>query len=91
MAALADSGYFELSSHVFLVLFSEQNSLPVHSLRCPRYKVRMEPLIVIAIFLLGASVGSLITTIRYRNELAQLRAQLDRIQQWTEQKDKEAA
>jgi len=50
----------------------------------------MEPLIVLAIFLLGASVGSLITTIRYRGELAQLRAQLEQIQKAANQKDKAA-
>lgn len=48
---------------------------------------------MIAIFLLGASVGSLITMIRYRGELADIRAQLGRmqVQMVRKDKDKEAA
>ena len=55
------------------------------------YKIHMEPLTVIAIFLLGASVGSLITTIRYRSELAHLEAQIKQIQQQTKTQNREAA
>ena len=55
------------------------------------YKTSMEPLIVIAIFLLGASTGSLITTIRYRHELDHVKAQLEQLQQALGQKGKEAA
>ena len=47
----------------------------------PHYKNRMDSLTVIAIFILGASVGSLITTIRYRSELARLRVQLEQSQE----------
>ena len=48
---------------------------------------------MIAIFLLGASVGSLVTMIRHRGELADIRAQLDRmqVQMVRKDKDKEAA
>lgn len=49
------------------------------------------PLLIIAIFLLGASTGSLITMIRYRQELDHLKAQLEQLQQALGQKGKEAA
>jgi len=40
----------------------------------------MDPVTVIAIFMLGASSDSLITMIRFRSKLADIRARLDRIQ-----------
>ena len=63
------------------VPFSEQN----HNLSAPLilalYKYIMDdPVIVIAIFLLGASASSLVTRIRFRSELADLKARIDRIQ-----------
>ncbi len=60
-------------------------------LRFRATNARMEPLAVIGVFLLGASVGSLVTTIRYRSELAHVRAKLEHIQKETERKAKEAA
>jgi len=43
-------------------------------------KGSMDPATVIGIFLLGASTGSFLTMIRFRSELAEIRARLDRIQ-----------
>jgi hypothetical protein len=40
----------------------------------------MDPLTVIAIFLLGASAGALISHIRFRTELNDIRTRLDQIQ-----------
>jgi hypothetical protein len=40
----------------------------------------MDPVTVIAIFIIGASTGALITMIRFRSELADIRERLDRIQ-----------
>jgi len=39
----------------------------------------MDPVTVIAIFLLGASAGSFLTMIRFRSELAELKARLERM------------
>ena len=60
-------------------------------LRTLRYKIRMESLTVLAIFLLGASVGSLITMIRYRGELGRVREMLEKIQREIERQGEEAA
>ena len=38
-----------------------------------------DPWLVIAIFLLGASAGSLLTNIRYRHELNHLKAQIEEV------------
>jgi hypothetical protein len=44
------------------------------------FKKVMDPATVIGIFLLAASTGSFLTMIRFRSELAEIRARLDRIQ-----------
>jgi hypothetical protein len=47
-------------------------------------------LTVIGVFLLGASAGALVTHIRYRLELAELKAQLERVQQKTSERQEAA-
>ena len=51
----------------------------------------MDSMTVLAIFLLGASVGSLITMIRYQGELGRVREMLEKIQREIERQGKEAA
>ena len=50
----------------------------------------MDPLAVIGAFLLGASAGFLVTHIRYRSQLADLGAQLERTQQKTSERQEAA-
>lgn len=50
-----------------------------------------DPLLTVAVFLLGASAGSIITTIRYRQEVADLRATLETLLQQADAQSKYAA
>jgi hypothetical protein len=51
----------------------------------------MDSLAIIAVFLLGASLGFLITTIRFRSETTQLKAELERLPKQGSHTSKEAA
>ena len=77
---LKQSGWSLSQSPHTDVPFSEQTIIYRQgSVFCP-YKDIMDPVTVIAIFLLGASAGSLITPIRFRTELNDIRTRLDQIQ-----------
>lgn len=51
----------------------------------------MNPLTVIGIFLLGASAGSLLTMIRYRGEIENLKSKLEQIRKEADHENEDAA
>ena len=79
-----------ISTELFRFRNKSQRDVAIRQ-KCAKASRMKDPLLAVAVFLLGASAGALVTMLRYRQEIAHLKAMLSELLSKPDSGDSEAA